>query len=462
MSWRETLRDPLFLTALGVSLLLHIALFILAEPWNLLSAESRLLVGDAAHYHVTATRLAAGEGLEVIPTFRTPGYPLFVAFFYKVFGAERLWLPLAVQVVISLAILPLVFRIARETTTSLFAARFSVALFAISIISAFYATRLLSETLFTFLFVISIWAILRAIRSNSLIWFGTSGVALGAATLVRPATQFYGFVIVLLILIALTTNGKRKTLAVTVFAVANILVLSPLVGYNLNKYGSPQISTNQGKVAWEFMAAELRARSEGITIAAARTELASELLAMDNPYEISAKKLNLTISYAASDPLTFAAKTTEETIRTFIGTGQNIVAREILQLEEPTRGESRGTLFGRIREVVSGSVGELAIALILTFKLLGGYALLSVGLIVLVRRRERLLSILVVVTAAYFTIPAGAIGIGDARLIAPLIPIFVVVSGIGAVPVWERIQLFLRRYIASATASMPHGTGRNC
>jgi hypothetical protein len=452
------MRDRYFLTALAVSLLLHIALFIAAEPWNSISVESRLLVDDALGYHQSAARLARGEGLEVIPTYRTPGYPLFVAFFYKAFGVERLWLPLAAQVVLNLAILLLVFRIAREATTSLFAARFAVALFAISIISAFYTTRLLSETLFTVLFVISIWAILRGIRSNSLMLFGTGGLALGAATLVRPATQFYGIAIVLLILIALGASGRRKTLAVTVFAVANILILAPQVGYNLNKYGSPLVSTNQGRVAWNYMAPELWARSEGITLAAARAELASELTAIDNPYELSAQKLNLTISYAANDPLTFAVKTTEGVVRSFAGTGQNIVAREILRLQEPTKSSANATLFGRIKEVVSVSATELAIALILAIKLLGGYTLLAVGLIVLVRQGERLLSIMIVVTAAYFTIPAGAIGIGDARLIAPLIPIFVVVSGIGAVPVWERIQLFLRRY----RASMPRGPGRNC
>jgi 4-amino-4-deoxy-L-arabinose transferase-like glycosyltransferase len=338
----------------------------------------------------------------------------------------------------NLAVLFLVFRIAREAAFSLFAARFAVALFAISIISAFYTTRLLSETLFTILFVVSIWALLRGIRCNSLVWFGTSGVALGIATLVRPATQFYGLLIVLAVFLFLAANGRRKTLAVAVFAAANILVLAPLVGYNLDKYGSPQISTNQGRVAWNYMAADLWARSEGITFAEAREDLAAQLPQIDNPYELSSEQLKLTITYIADNPIAFVSMAAEEVIRTFAGTGQNIVVREILRLEEPPRNELEGSLFGRIKEVATESLGRLLIALVLIIKLLGGYALMAVGLILLMRRRQRLLPILIVASAAYFSIPAGALGIGDTRLIMPLIPLFVIVSGVGAERIRER------------------------
>ncbi len=440
MSWRETFKDRYFLTALAVSLVLHIGFFVAAEPWNSTSIESRLLVNDAQHYHDAAVGLTEGEGFDAIPTFRTPGYPLFVATIYKVFGADRLWMPLAVQVVINLMVLAFVFRIARELNKSLYAARFAAGLFALSFLSAFYATRLLTESLFTLVFLATIWAFFTAVKANSLLWFTSSGILLGVTTMVRPTTQFYGSVIIVAILLAIHATGRRKILAVAVFAVANILVLAPWIGHNLDKHGSPQLTSIQGHIAMEFMAADIVSRSEGISLTEAREQLASELPETDNPFDLSKEKAELTASYVVGNPILFARKTIEGVVRSYAGTGQHIVVHEVLQLDEQIDGDPGEILSDRIKNVIAGSVTELIIGVLLFGKMLGGHILLVLGLILLMRRRERVLPVLVVATAAYFGLAAGAIGIGDGRLVVPLMPLFAVVSGVGAAPLWERVS----------------------
>ncbi len=450
MSWRETFKDRYFLTALAVSLVLHIGFFVAAEPWNSTSIESRLLVNDAQHYHDAAVGLTEGEGFDAIPTFRTPGYPLFVATIYKVFGADRLWMPLAVQVVINLMVLAFVFRIARELNKSLYAARFAAGLFALSFLSAFYATRLLTESLFTLVFLATIWAFFTAVKANSLLWFTSSGILLGVTTMVRPTTQFYGSVIIVAILLAIHATGRRKILAVAVFAVANILVLAPWIGHNLDKHGSPQLTSIQGHIAMEFMAADIVSRSEGISLTEAREQLASELPETDNPFDLSKEKAELTASYVVGNPILFARKTIEGVVRSYAGTGQHIVVHEVLQLDEQIDGDPGEILSDRIKNVIAGSVTELIIGVLLFGKMLGGHILLVLGLILLMRRRERVLPVLVVATAAYFGLAAGAIGIGDGRLVVPLMPLFAVVSGVGAAPLWERV---LRMKWRSVTVS---------
>jgi 4-amino-4-deoxy-L-arabinose transferase-like glycosyltransferase len=450
MSWRQIFKDRYFLVALAVSLVLHIGFFVAAEPWDSTSVESRLLVNDAQHYHDAAVGLTEGEGFDAIPTFRTPGYPLFVATIYKVFGTDRLWMPLAVQVVINLMVLAFVFRIARELTKSLYAARFAAGLFALSFLSTFYATRLLTESLFTLVFLATIWAFFKAVKANSLLWFTSSGILLGVTTMVRPTTQFYGLVIIVAILLAVHATGRRKILAVAVFAVANILVLAPWIGHNLDKHGSPQLTSIQGHIAMEFMAADIVSRSEGISLTEAREQLVSELPETDNPFDLSKEKAELTASYVVGNPILFARKTIEGVVRSYAGTGQHIVVHEVLQLDEQTDGDPGEILSDRIKNVIDGSVTELIIGVLLLGKMLGGHILLAFGLILLMRRRERVLPVLVVATAAYFGLAAGAIGIGDGRLVVPLMPLFAVVSGVGAVLLWERV---LRMKWRSVTVS---------
>jgi hypothetical protein len=445
MSWRETFRDRYLLAALAVSLVLHVGFFVAAEPWDSTSVESRLLVDDAQHYHDAAVGLTQGDGFDAIPTFRTPGYPIFVATIYKVFGADRLWMPLAVQVVINLVILALIFRIARELTKSLYAARFAAGLFALSFLSTFYATRLLTESLFTLVFLATIWTFFKSVKSNSLMWFASSGILLGATTMVRPTTQLYGSVIIVAILLALHAPGRRKILAVTVFAVANILVIAPWISHNLDKYDSPQLTSIQGHIAMDFMAADIVSRTEEISLTEARDQLLSELPETDNPFELSKEKAQLTASYVIDNPILFVRKTIEGVVRSYAGTGQHIVVHEVLQMDEQADGDPGEILADRIKNVIDGSVIALIIGVLLFGKMLVGHILLAVGLILLMRRRERLLPVLVVATAAYFGLAAGAIGIGDARLVVPLMPLFAIASGVGVVPLWERVmQMKLR------------------
>jgi hypothetical protein len=200
----------------------------------------------------------------------------------------------------------------------------------------------------------------------------------------------------------------------------------------------------------EFMAADIVSRSEGISLTEAREQLASELPETDNPFDLSKEKAELTASYVVGNPILFARKTIEGVVRSYAGTGQHIVVHEVLQLDEQIDGDPGEILSDRIKNVIAGSVTELIIGVLLFGKMLGGHILLVLGLILLMRRRERVLPVLVVATAAYFGLAAGAIGIGDGRLVVPLMPLFAVVSGVGAAPLWERV---LRMKWRSVTVS---------
>jgi 4-amino-4-deoxy-L-arabinose transferase-like glycosyltransferase len=89
------------------------------------------------------------------------------------------------------------------------------------------STYLLTESLFTFLLLASVWSLLAAIRSGRTAWFVATGLAWGATSLVRPTTEFFPPLLLcaVLALPALRAWRGRAAIAFACFA----LVLAPWV-----------------------------------------------------------------------------------------------------------------------------------------------------------------------------------------------------------------------------------------
>ena len=140
---------------LTVCIGVRLIFFGLVQPWNPQVEEQVILVDDAKGYHQLATTLIedhrfALSGTDPPNAKRTPGYPLFIASAYSLFG-PRPWTVLLVQILVdTLSCLLLLLTLAR-----LFGQR-------VALISSFFyalnpplilfSSRLLSEVLFVFLF----------------------------------------------------------------------------------------------------------------------------------------------------------------------------------------------------------------------------------------------------------------------------------------------------------------------
>lgn len=231
---------------------------------------------DSNTYHVVAMQIAQGKGISVpnedkrdMPCFyRLPGYPLFLAIFYKLFGADTkkvLW----AQILIASLIPILVFLLSLSLfPTNLILAKIAGAYSAIHLGFVLYSGFFMTETLFIFLFLIFLFLFLSCMhlffcplptsfnrygaeksdtpfyffalpesvatgdayfllmddmfsdemrqmasvcagipfQSTSPILFG-SGVALGIASLVRPVGHY---LIILAVLLILCSNGRFK------------------------------------------------------------------------------------------------------------------------------------------------------------------------------------------------------------------------------------------------------------
>lgn len=153
------------------------------------------LEGDAVLYDQLAASLANGYGFSKGPgepqtAVRGPGYPLFVAGFYALFGHHVLPVYLT-QILLDVLTLLLLHRFALDIIGHARGAWIAAAFYALYPPFIQQAISLYSETLYGLLLLASLWVFWQATRRGQLRWFAFCGLILGAATLVRPVTLLF-------------------------------------------------------------------------------------------------------------------------------------------------------------------------------------------------------------------------------------------------------------------------------
>jgi 4-amino-4-deoxy-L-arabinose transferase-like glycosyltransferase len=183
------------------------------------------------HYADTASYIEPAQSLLSSGDFyrhgepellRTPGYPLLLTAGIAAGHVEVV--TIALQMLLSLVTVAVVYRLARSLTGSRPAAIAAGFLFAVEPLSLIYTSFLTTETLFSCLIVLMIAALVSYGRTNSYIQLTVAALLLAAATLVRPIS----FYLPPLIAMALLGRGIwqadtrwRGALAATVFLIAS-------------------------------------------------------------------------------------------------------------------------------------------------------------------------------------------------------------------------------------------------
>ena len=121
-------------------------------------------------------------------TFAEPLYPLFLAVIYKIFGVDY-DIVRVIQIIIFSATAIFVYLIARQFFSFNFAA-FTALMTAVFYGLANQAGLIMTETIFTFLIVITVYYAYKAALEDKNIYWCIAGVSLGLATLTRGIVQF--------------------------------------------------------------------------------------------------------------------------------------------------------------------------------------------------------------------------------------------------------------------------------
>jgi hypothetical protein len=294
----RTLRYPTVVLAIAATLI-HVCVLIAVHH------RSGRLDGyafnslDCGEYYAIAQNVAAhgtfsqSDAPPLEPdTWRTPGYPAFLAVFIFLFGASPAALVIVQQVLSVLNVL-LLFLVARHWMTDRRALIVSL-LFLIEPYHLLYSTWLMATTLFTTVLLLTWHAWQRAIATCRWPWFVLTGVLCGFAVLVRPIGVLIPLVLVVGFLIhglfghRGTKGGKAARmswLCIAVFAVSCLLVGGSWMLRNRLAAGRFALSDQGGVVLAYFKATEVILWSEGRTADRYR-ETSLDAARLDEPHPI--------------------------------------------------------------------------------------------------------------------------------------------------------------------------------
>lgn len=218
---------------------------------------------DQGGYHQLAINLARHGVFTRFPdvapfipeAIRTPGYPLFVAGIYWVFGPSHLTVALAQAAVFAMICL-IVYRLALEVATPRMALTAAVAAAFFSPLP-YYGALILTEVWTTLLATLGLWLAVKALSSRSVGCATGAGLALAGAGLTRPIFFFLPVFLMLGIAtaVAVRTELRARVRPATAGALlgAYLLTLSPWLAYNYRHFHTLTISPagGIGRSSWE-------------------------------------------------------------------------------------------------------------------------------------------------------------------------------------------------------------------
>ena len=211
---------------------------------------------DTPTYIDPALRLLRGEGF-IADSHRTPVYPLFIAFIYRLFGEGSLPIILA-QILLSVLTVFMTYLIGKVLLSEA-AGLLAAFLMAISIESITHAFFLLTETLFTSLFLGAILAYVIFRQSRKRIWIFLSGGLMGLSILCRPIATYFPYWFLILVFFDLARDMRERVTKAAIYALSLLVVIIPWMIWNYASIGIATITTISNYNLLFYNAASLQA-----------------------------------------------------------------------------------------------------------------------------------------------------------------------------------------------------------
>ena len=231
------------------------------------NGDSRLYGGMAKNLVLFGQYgLSGGSGLPQPTLIRLPGYPLFLAACFRLFGMENYFAPVCIQIVLALFACWLLFLFAYRiapTRWRMSAAQAAIWLAALCPFTAVYDAQPLTESLSVFCIAVALWAAARFQDRHDWTSAWAFTVAVMYAALLRPDGALVGIAFVPSVALALfraAKNSPRKSrsqlarMAVTCLLAA----LAPFAIWTIRNWKTfhvvqplaPRYATDPGEDTW--------------------------------------------------------------------------------------------------------------------------------------------------------------------------------------------------------------------
>lgn len=218
---------------------------VIENPVRADAAEYLSYAYNLKFYHIYSSLRPGTDAVPTPDAVRPPGYPLFLSLFTnRVPSSAMLTNITLAQALLGLLTVLLSAALFRHVVSAPWALTTAL-LVALSPHLISMETYILSESLFTFLLVLSIWLIVQAMVARSVAIGSLAGLILGAAALTRPSLQYF---IVPLSLVCMI--GVRRVCPWRVFAtlvLTFVVVVSAWVVRNelaIGRLSDPRLAIN--------------------------------------------------------------------------------------------------------------------------------------------------------------------------------------------------------------------------
>jgi len=263
---RAFLRTPLHSL---VSALLAVAAGLALRVWMLLkffevSGDSQLYGAMAKNLILHGQYALDSNGVLHSTLIRLPGYPLFLAACFRLFGVENYFAPACVQVALDLGACMLAARFAWRITHRMAAAQATLWLACLCPFTAIFCAFPLTETPTIFSIALALWALARFQDRGD--WFSALAFTFAVtwAALLRPDGALVGiaFAVPMALTDAGRVSGKRLLLFNTAplrkLLVCLLLALVPFAGWTYRNWHAfhvvqplaPRYATDPGEPTW--------------------------------------------------------------------------------------------------------------------------------------------------------------------------------------------------------------------
>jgi hypothetical protein len=184
---------------------------------------------------------------------RTPGYPMFVAVVYALFGQSHLAVA-TVQALVFAALCLVVFAAARQLTSSRTAVA-AAALTALYPTFPYFGALVLTELWTTFVLTCGMWCCLRAYATARVTWYVAAGALIGLTSLTRPGFFLLPAFLALPAAVHVWQSADRTRAAARWLLLAAVFaaVMAPWFAYNYRHFGRLTLSAagSLGRPIWE-------------------------------------------------------------------------------------------------------------------------------------------------------------------------------------------------------------------
>ncbi len=223
----------------------------------------RAFVPDTQSYLRPALELLSTGTYPTDSAWRTPLYPLFVALVYWMAGTNPVFI-IGIQVVVSTIGVVLTYFLGMRLLPKP-AALLAALLMAISVESITSAIYLMTETLFTFLFLGSMFSMVKVREQANWRWLVIAAILFGLSVLCRPIALYFPVLAVLILILDPHSRWSKRIQNGLVFLAVFAVVLFPWVLRNKVLYDLPTVTTISDYNLLFYNAAAVEANLRGMS-----------------------------------------------------------------------------------------------------------------------------------------------------------------------------------------------------